>query len=146
MHEFVNAVAVGVQWDVFDGGLRAADRDEDAARLRAAERSREEARRAVTIGVETAWRAWRRARRELATARRGVDAARENLRIVEDQYRSGVARSSDVLDAEALLADRRFAVVARRHEAFMALVRLAATAGLDLESFLDASSREEAER
>ena len=41
---------------------------------------------------------------KVRTARANVAASLENLRIVSDQYRAGIARSSDVLDAETLLA------------------------------------------
>lgn len=135
VHEFVNSVAVGVSWNLFDGGMRAADVAQADARRVAARRARTEAARAARVGVRDAWQSWRRALREHDTAQRNVSAARENLRIVEDQYRAGVARSSDVLDAEALLADRRFAVVQRHHDAFLARARLAATAGTDLATY-----------
>lgn len=135
VHPHVNAAIAGVSWNLFDGGARKADIRAADAGLLAADRDRLEARRAVAVAVDAAWRDWTQARREEDTARANVAAAAENLRIVEDQYRGGLARSSDVLDAEALLADSRFTVLTRHHAAYRAQARLLATAGADLIAF-----------
>jgi len=54
---------------------------------------------------------------------------------VEDQYRSGLARSSDVLDAETLLAQSRFDVINRHYASYWNQARLLATAGSDPAEF-----------
>ncbi len=142
VHPHVNALAVGVSWDLFDGGVRRAEVSRAEARLTAAERARLEVERAAAVALEDAWRRWRQARREERTARRNVAAAEENLRIVEDQYRQGVARSNDVLDAEALLADSRFRVVDKHHDAYLAQARLLVAAGRDLVAFYATGSQQ----
>jgi len=132
VYPHVNSVAVALSWDLFDGGVRRADLREARARLAAARRARLEAGRAALVALRDAWTDWTRARREEATARRNAAAAAENLRIVEDQYRHGAARGSDVLDAEALLAESRFQQVDKHNDAYMALARLGVAAGKDL--------------
>ncbi len=133
VHENVNAVMAGVTWNVFDGGSRQADVRQAEARTAASDRDRLETERAVAVALDDAWRRWEQARRELATARTDVAASRENLRIVEDQYREGLARSSDVLDAETLLAGSRYDVVRRHYDIYRAQTALlmAARAGPD---------------
>jgi len=89
----------------------------------------------VSNKVDTAYRAFRRALREARTAARNVAAAKENLRIEEDQYKAGMVRTTDVLDAEALLAASRFELIARHESAYARQGRLLALAGRDLAAF-----------
>ena len=135
IYPHVNAVAAGVSWDIFDGGARAADTRSAEAGLTVAARGQVEAQRAVTVAVDAAWRQWVQARREEATARSNVASATENLRIVSDQYGAGVSRSSDVLDAETLLAESRHDVVSRHYDTYRAQAALLAAAGWDLVDF-----------
>jgi len=135
VHPYVNAVALGVSWDIFDGGARAAQSAKAAAGVLAFDRSRTEAERSARITREQARLDQARARREEATARSNVAAAAENLRIVGDQYREGVARAGDVLDAEALLADSRLQVILKHHQDFLAGARMAAAEGRDLVAY-----------
>lgn len=135
VHPHVNALVAGVSWDVFDGGARGADVRLAEARVIAAARDRLEVERGVAVAVEAAWSAWEQAGREERTARANVAASAENLRIVEDQYRAGLARSGDVLDAEALLAASRYGVVTKHNATYRAQAALLAAAGHDLVAF-----------
>ncbi len=135
VHENINALQAGVHWNVFDGGARKADAGEAAARTRVAARQKLETERATRVAVDGAWRRWEQARRELQTARANVEAARENLRLVADQYREGLARSGDVLDAEALLAQSRHDVVRRHYAAYRSQAELLLLAGRDATAF-----------
>lgn len=135
VHPRVNALMAGVSWDIFDGGVRGADVRQADARVVAAARDRLEVERGVAVAVDGAWSAFDQAGREERTARANVAAAAENLRIVEDQYRAGLARSGDVLDAEALLAASRSAVVSKHNATYRAQASLLAAAGRDLIAF-----------
>ncbi len=135
VYPHVNSVALGVSWNVFDGGARSAETAKADARVLAASRNRLEAQRRASIELDQARRTLRQAQREELTARSNVTAAEENLRIVTDQYQEGLARSSDVLDAEALLADSRLQIIIKHHQGFLAAARLAAVTGQDLVSF-----------
>ncbi len=135
VHEFVNSVSAGVSWNIFDGGSRDAKVRGAEAQARLSDRDRLEAARGVSVALADAWRRWEQARRELATAQDDVAAARENLQIVSDQYREGLARSSDVLDAETLLAGRRYDVVRGHYAIYRAQAELLTIAGQDLKDF-----------
>ncbi len=135
VYPHVNALVAGVSWNAFDGGARAADVRRAEASLTLAGRERLELERQIDVAVDQAWRQWRQALREEETARANVAAAAENLRIVRDQYRAGVARSSDVLDAEAMLSRSRFEVVTRHYATYRAQGSLLVAAGWDLADF-----------
>ena len=80
----------------------------------------------------------------METAAENVKASEENLRIVEDQYKEGLSRTTDVLDAESVLAESRFSLAERRYRAYTKQAALLAALGEDLPAFYEhaPSSRE----
>jgi len=139
-HPHVNRLFVGLSWELFDGGKRAARISAASAEARKAERELLEARRQARTAALSAYRDFEEALRQTATARLDVEASQENLRIVEDQYREGLAKSTDVLDAEALLAESRFREVQTHYDAYARQAAVLAAAGEDLVRFYAASS------
>ncbi len=139
----INSVVAGVNWKIFEGGARKAKIQQAQARTARAVKTYEDGRRVVNLAVESAWRRWQQSLREELTARKNVAAAQANLEIVEDQYRSGLARSSDVLDAEALLAKSRFEVINRHYDSYWNQARLLTTAGIDPAGFYKATDGKE---
>jgi outer membrane protein TolC len=143
LHEHDDSASVGLAWKLSDGGVR-------AARVRQAESELERARRDLADAVAraesaaaAALRDYRQGLRETATARANVAAAEENLRIVGDQYREGLIRSTEVLDAEAVLAESRSALASRRYRAFARQAALLALLGEDLPAFYDRTAAAE---
>jgi len=127
-----NIFFVGVNWQVWENGSRkAAVRQAEIAAQKTQSEIGELAR-TLDIRVDEAWRDFTQARREAETARTNVEAAEENLRIEEDQYKAGLSRTIDVLDAEAVLAESRFSLVNEHYTAYLKEGLLAAAAGLDL--------------
>ncbi|MEJ2367575.1 MAG: TolC family protein [Acidobacteriota bacterium] len=114
-----NYLFVGMSWKFYDGGVRSAKIKEAGIDVQKAQRSLVEARRQVEIKVDQAYRDYRQALQEVKTAETNVTAAAENLRIEEDQYKAGLAKTTDVLDAESVLAESRFALVAQHYSAYM---------------------------
>ncbi len=140
----VNAVVAGMSWNLFEGGARKARITKAQAEIARDTQGLQDARRGVSVAVGTAWRQWQQSLREETTAQDNVHAAQSNLQIVEDQYRSGLARSSDVLDAEVLLADSRYTVITKHYESYWNQARLLATAGEDpAEFYADVARRGE---
>jgi len=129
-----NVFFVGASWEVWENGARkAAVRQSEIA----ADKTRSEigdVERALDIEIDEAWRGFAQARRQAETARTNVASAEENLRIEEDQYKAGLARTIDVLDAESVLAESRFSLVNEHYTAYLKEGVLAAAAGLDLPS------------
>jgi outer membrane protein TolC len=131
----VNAVVAGMSWNLFEGGARKAKIRKAQAEIARATQNLKDVQRGVSVALDSAWRQWKQSLREELTAQHNVHAAQANLQIVEDQYRSGLARSSDVLDAEVLLADSRYKVITRHYESYWNQARLLATAGEDPAEF-----------
>ena len=127
---------LGVSWKVFDGArasrVRQADTELDLGR-----RGVQETERQVGNAAAAAFRDYQVALQEMQTSAANVAAAEENLRIVEDQYREGLAPGGDALDAEALLADSRSGLDARRYRAYAQQAALLAVMGEDLPAFYE---------
>jgi outer membrane protein len=130
-----NVLFLGLSWEAYDGGVRRAN-------LRVAEltvaRTRQQVtdlRRQLEIQVEQAYRDYLQALKEASTAETNVKASEENLRIEEDQYKAGLARTTDVLDAESVLAESRFSLVNQRYNAYLKQGVVLTVTGEDLATF-----------
>jgi len=109
----LNTYTYGVQisWPVFEGGRREAQVQEQEAVARDIEARRRDLRQQVAVDV-------RGAMLDLASAREQVDAARERLRLAEqevqqarDRFRAGVAGNADVITASLSLNNARTGLV-----------------------------------
>lgn len=102
VHQNVAQIAVGVEWQLFDGGLLRHQADAARARARAARERQTDAASLIELEVRREWLATDEAARRLATTETAVGQADENLRVARDRYRNGVGTHTEVLDAEAL--------------------------------------------
>jgi outer membrane protein TolC len=141
-----NIFFVGVSWQVWENGSRkAAVRQAEIAAEKTQSQIADLAK-SLDIAVDEAWRDFTQALREADTARTNVEAAEEDLRIEEDQYKAGLSRTIDVLDAEAVLAESRFSLVNQHYTAYLKEGLLAAAAGLDLPTVFAAAAPAPEER
>jgi len=136
-YDHANLAKLGFSWKLFDGGALRQRITSEQFGIEKVRRNLEEARRQLATRFEQAFREYRQALRVAETAGANVDASLENLRIVSDQYRAGLARSSDVLDAETLLSTSRFTLAERRLAAYLQQATVLAIAGRDLPSFYE---------
>ncbi len=67
----------------------------------------------------------------LAAATTSVGSARENLRILEEQLRAGVATGREVLEGEALVAEQEATLRTSRHQANLAVFQVMNDSGVD---------------
>ena len=96
-----------LSWNVFDG-LRTTHAVREArARLNEAGQQRERMREAVLFEVRRAYGYLDEARQRIAAAAGSVEEAEEGLRILRARFRSGLAKTTDVLDAETALTRAR---------------------------------------
>jgi len=127
-------------FDIFDGGrtraaMAAARAEAEAGRAdvdRFAEGVRLEAKQAyetAAVAVE---------RRTTAAA--ALDAAAETVRIVEERFRAGVVKTTDLLDAATARREAEMRELVARAEAWLTQLRLALAAGERPESILAASN------
>lgn len=135
VHQQQTSFYLGLSWKVFDGGARSARVSKARAQEDTARRELLEARRGAESAAVAAYRDYKDALAEMATAKANVEAAQENLRIVSEQYQQAYAKSADVLDAEAVLAESRFSLSDRLCRAYAAQAGLLAVLGEDMEAF-----------
>jgi outer membrane protein TolC len=114
-----------LSWSVFDGGRRSAGEARARAQADAAREQLRELDRAIRLEVTQRALELGTAEERVAVADRGLEAARENVRVAQDRYREGVIPSSELLDAETALERADL-----DHTEALASLRLAA-AGLD---------------
>ncbi len=134
LYPYVTGAFVGVSWSL-DGGARHARLRQSMTEADLARVALDDARRGVDIQVDKACRDFEQARREEKTAETNVQASLENLRIIEDQYKEGLAKTTDVLDAESILADSRYTLAAQRLMAYQKQAQLLALCGEDMARF-----------
>jgi outer membrane protein TolC len=135
VHPDQTTLYLGVSWKLFDGGTRSARVGQSRAGAESVRRELREARFQAADAGAAAWRDFQEALAELVTAQADVAASQENLRIVTDQYQQAYAKSADVLDAEAVLAESRSSLSDRLCRAYTHQAELLALLGEDLEAF-----------
>jgi outer membrane protein len=100
-------VGVNVRFDIFNWGQTAYETDQARAILAQSEIQLEQTRENVVLDVRRQYLALGRASDKVRVAHDGVDQAEENLRTFSDKFKSGVATSSDLLDANFSLVQAR---------------------------------------
>jgi outer membrane protein TolC len=122
-------VTVGLNWTLWDGGLREAELRESNARITEAEansqasenRARDEVRRGL-LDLESA-------RANRAKAEEQLQLARESQRLVDVNFRAGVATYLEVADANTALMAAETGFVGETLNASLAALRVLKAAG-----------------
>jgi outer membrane protein TolC len=104
----VAVAGVFVSWEPFDWKRRS---NKVAERTRAVEQARsgaQQARSQVAIEVGAKYRSWSEAALLVPAARKGNEAAREQLRVTTNRYKDEAALLKDLLQAEARSSETQF--------------------------------------
>ena len=111
----IDSYAMGLQldWLIFDGFARDAQRHALDAQRRDAEIRMEQLRETISDEVISGRRNVETRKRGLVTAERSVQMARETLDLVRTQYQAGTATQLDLLNAQDTLIQAEVAL--RRH-------------------------------
>ena len=123
------AAGVGVQWNLFDGGLREAQLRAAGARIAEAEAALVGARRSAVTDVRQALLDWQSARANAEKAKEQRDLATENQRLVDVSYRAGAATALEQADATTELRNAEIALQAESLQAQIAGLRVLQAAG-----------------
>ena len=123
------AVGLQVDWVLFDGGIRDAQRRVADAQRREAEARLELLGDAVSDEVANAHGAVATKRKGVAAAQRAVELARETLRLVRAQYEAGTAKQLDVLQAQDVLVGSEVALAQAHFDVALADLQLRRAAG-----------------
>jgi outer membrane protein TolC len=103
--EFLGSWDVGVSMylELWNWGATAHRVELAEAQLRQAELQESQLRETITLEVNRAVLTLQRSREKISVATTGVQQAEEQLRTVTDKFRTGLATSTDLLDAEVAL-------------------------------------------
>jgi outer membrane protein TolC len=122
-------IGLQAQWKVWDwGGIRdeykEAKAHENAARISAASLADH-----VKLEVRTKWLDAQAGYKNLASAQTQLQSAEEAYRLQKVKFESGVATTTDVLDAESDVARARLQSALARYDYYLALIGLARAVG-----------------
>jgi outer membrane protein TolC len=123
------AVGLQLDWTIYDGGLRDAQRLKAWAQQREYEARLEQLRDTVADEVVNARRAVATKRRALHSAQRSSDLSRETLRLVRAQYEAGRGTQLDLLQAQDSLVAADVAVAQARFSIALADLQLQRSSG-----------------
>jgi outer membrane protein TolC len=123
------AAGVGLQWNLFDGGLREAQLGAAGARIAETEAALAGARRTAITEVRQSLLDWQSARANAEKAKEQRDLAGENQRLVDVAYRAGAATALEQADATTELRSAEIALQAESLQAQIAGLRVLRAAG-----------------
>ena len=115
---------VSLSWSLFEGFQQIGRAQEAEAQQRRAEIALEQQALENEVELQSARRDLRAARERIEQARTAVAQAEESLRIRSDRYAEGMARTTDLLQAEATLAERRLASLQALYQHNVTVYRL----------------------
>lgn len=123
------AVSAAATWTLWDGGLRESSLRESEAKLVEARATARSAEKKAIDDVRTGLLDLESARANRQKADEQLNLARENMRLVEVNYKSGVATQLDVTDATTQLTTAELGAISERLNSQMAALRLLKAAG-----------------
>ena len=129
--------------EIWNGGRQRAAVAAARAEAEAARRDVERMEQGIRLEVEQAWEERQTALARRQTAARSLAAAREAERILEERFRSGVARTIDLLDAATARRETETRELVARAQTQLAAFRLAFKAGQPPEAALASPATKE---
>jgi outer membrane protein TolC len=115
---------VSLSWSLFEGYQQIGQAQQAEAELQRAEIAVQQKSLQNEVEIKSARRDLESARERIDQARRAVEQAEESLRIRTDRYGEGMTRTTDLLQAEATLAERRLAYLKALYDHNVAVYRL----------------------
>jgi outer membrane protein TolC len=123
------AVTLGLNWTLFDGGLREANLRESKAKLAEATALRDAAEARAGDELRRAWLDYESAKANRVKAEEQSKLAKENQQIVNVSFNAGTSTYIEVSDANVALMGAELSRVAETLNAHLAVLRLAKAAG-----------------
>jgi hypothetical protein len=122
-----------LEWNIFSGFANTAKIGEAKKQLEQVNTRERELLDAVALQVRIAYFNTKQAIAQIEVARKARASAKENLRMLEEQYRENLASSTDVLDAEAQLARAESNFVGALYRSNVTVAELETAMGQKLE-------------
>jgi outer membrane protein TolC len=101
-HEGEWVVALGVKWNVFDGGSARNRGSAIELQAKALSEQRNDLASVIGLQVRQSWLDIQTTRKRIDVTQSSIAEAEENVRVVRDRYVNGLAPYTEVLDAETL--------------------------------------------
>ena len=124
------AVGLGLNWTLFDGGLREAELREGSARIAEAEAARRSAEAKAVASVKSSILDYESAQANALKSQEQADLAAENQRLVDVSFKAGAATAVEQADATAALRNASIAATSDTLAAQLAALRVLKSAGL----------------
>jgi outer membrane protein TolC len=121
---------IKLEWTLFEGGKRVAEKRLADSQVRDALAQAETVADTIAFQVNRAYRELIAARKGIERARPAVEQARENYRLVLARYRTGDATPTDITDAEAALTRADNNYLESFYDFWTALARLEYAVGV----------------
>lgn len=115
---------ISLKWNLFSGFENAGAAQRARAELHKAELAVRDQALQNEVQIGAALRNLEASRRQLQQARAAVEQARESLRIRSDRYAQGLEKTTDVLNSEVTLANKRLAYLKTLYEHNLNVYRL----------------------
>jgi outer membrane protein TolC len=124
------AVGVELDWTIYDGGTRDAQRRQAIAQRREAEVRLDQLDDQISDEIANAAGTLETKQRGVASAEHSVALATETLRLVRAQYDAGTAKQLDVLQAQDSLVEAEVALAQAHFDAALADIQLRRATGV----------------
>ncbi len=120
---------VAMSWTPYDGGISRAQQTAAVHNATAVAKMREELRTGIELQVRKCWLDEQETRKRVQVAIVAVKQADENVRVVTQQFREGLANHTEVLDAETLRTQAWTNLCNATYDAIAATYRLQRATG-----------------
>lgn len=115
---------VSLKWNLFSGYEKVGNLEKARADLRSGRLALEEQAHRNQIDIRETLRSITQSRKRIEVATTAVTQSEENLRIRTNRYAEGVEKTTDVLNAEIMLAEQRLSYLESVYQYNVALFRL----------------------
>jgi outer membrane protein TolC len=123
------SVSLGLSWPIFNRFQREQRIDNQASSLAVAEATSKDTRRQIRASLTTQAAALEAARVRIGITRTSVEAATEDLRVVNERYRVGAATIVDILTSQEALAQAEVDAITARFDYLKARAEIEALIG-----------------
>jgi outer membrane protein TolC len=121
-----------IKFNIFSGGSDRARFAKARHNGRAWNQDLERFEEAVRLQVQQAYGDYEASLLRNAAAVQAQDAGRENLRVVEERFKQGIAKMIDLLDAETALRELEVRELVSRYDTYLSAYRLRNATGLSI--------------
>ncbi|HHD11644.1 MAG TPA: TolC family protein, partial [Deltaproteobacteria bacterium] len=121
---------------LFEGGLRVAELKKARSVLRQKELEKYSLKRDIELEIRRLYNDIEKIASLVRALKKRLEFARENYRMALKQYRHGIIRSTDLVDAETVLVDAELSLMNAQMDYRFAIMRLKKSTGVLLEEAL----------